>query len=79
MFGDGLWSPGFAFGLTIIVAMYRIPYMSSSNQTIGTSIRQLRIAKGMSQEVLAATAGSWVGSALSYWVALKLGRPLIEK
>lgn len=29
--------------------------------------------------VLAATAGSWVGSALSYWVAWKLGRPLVER
>ena len=29
--------------------------------------------------VLAATAGSWAGSAISYWVAFKLGRPLIEK
>jgi membrane protein DedA with SNARE-associated domain len=29
--------------------------------------------------VLAATIGSWVGSAISYWVALKLGRPLVEK
>ena len=29
--------------------------------------------------VIVATAGSWVGSAISYWVALKLGRPLVEK
>jgi Uncharacterized membrane-associated protein len=29
--------------------------------------------------VIVATAGSWVGSAASYWVAAKLGRPLIEK
>jgi membrane protein DedA with SNARE-associated domain len=29
--------------------------------------------------VLVATAGSWVGSAISYWLALKVGRPLIEK
>jgi len=29
--------------------------------------------------VIAATAGSWVGSAGSYWVAYKLGRPLVEK
>jgi membrane protein DedA with SNARE-associated domain len=29
--------------------------------------------------VVVATAGSWVGSALSYWVAWKLGRPLVEK
>jgi membrane protein DedA with SNARE-associated domain len=29
--------------------------------------------------VVAATAGSWVGSALSYWVAKKLGRPLVER
>ena len=29
--------------------------------------------------VVAATIGSWVGSALSYWVAYKLGRPLVEK
>lgn len=29
--------------------------------------------------VLAATAGSWVGSALSYWIAWKLGRPLVER
>lgn len=29
--------------------------------------------------VLIATAGSWTGSALSYWVALKLGRPLVER
>jgi membrane protein DedA with SNARE-associated domain len=28
--------------------------------------------------VIAATAGSWAGSAASYWIALKLGRPLIE-
>jgi membrane protein DedA with SNARE-associated domain len=28
--------------------------------------------------VVAATAGSWAGSATSYWVALKLGRPLVE-
>jgi membrane protein DedA with SNARE-associated domain len=27
--------------------------------------------------VLAATLGSWAGASLSYWVALKLGRPLI--
>jgi membrane protein DedA with SNARE-associated domain len=29
--------------------------------------------------VVAATAGSWVGSALSYWIAWKLGRPLVEQ
>jgi len=29
--------------------------------------------------VVAATAGSWVGSAGSYWIAYKLGRPLVEK
>ncbi len=29
--------------------------------------------------VIAATTGSWVGSAASYWVAYKLGRPLVEK
>ena len=29
--------------------------------------------------VVAATAGSWIGSALSYWIALKLGRPLVER
>src|ERR1051326_1794307 len=29
--------------------------------------------------ILAATAGSWVGSALSYWVSVKLGRPIIER
>jgi membrane protein DedA with SNARE-associated domain len=29
--------------------------------------------------VLVATAGSWVGSAISYWVSWKLGRPLVEK
>lgn len=29
--------------------------------------------------VLAATAGSWVGSAASYWIAWKLGRPLVER
>lgn len=28
---------------------------------------------------ISATIGSWVGSALSYWVALKLGRPLVER
>jgi membrane protein DedA with SNARE-associated domain len=29
--------------------------------------------------VLAATAGSWAGSAISYWLAYKLGRPLITR
>ena len=29
--------------------------------------------------VIVATIGSWVGSALSYWVAHKVGRPLVEK
>ena len=29
--------------------------------------------------VLAGTAGSWVGSAISYWVALKIGRPLVMR
>ena len=29
--------------------------------------------------VIAATAGSWVGSALSYWIAYKLGRPLVQR
>ena len=29
--------------------------------------------------VLAATAGSWAGSAASYWIAWKLGRPLVER
>jgi len=29
--------------------------------------------------ILAATAGSWAGSAASYWIAWKLGRPLFEK
>ncbi|HEY8849655.1 MAG TPA: DedA family protein [Thermoanaerobaculia bacterium] len=29
--------------------------------------------------VAAATAGSWAGSTLSYWIALKLGRPLVER
>jgi membrane protein DedA with SNARE-associated domain len=29
--------------------------------------------------VIAATAGSWAGSATSYWIAWKLGRPLVEK
>jgi membrane protein DedA with SNARE-associated domain len=29
--------------------------------------------------ILAATAGSWAGSAASYWIAQKLGRPIFEK
>ncbi|HEX9502397.1 MAG TPA: DedA family protein [Thermoanaerobaculia bacterium] len=29
--------------------------------------------------IVAATAGSWAGSAFSYWIALKLGRPLVER
>jgi membrane protein DedA with SNARE-associated domain len=29
--------------------------------------------------VIAATFGSWLGSAISYWVSYKLGRPLIER
>ena len=29
--------------------------------------------------VIAATAGGWVGSAISYWLAYKLGRPLVTK
>jgi membrane protein DedA with SNARE-associated domain len=29
--------------------------------------------------ILAATAGSWLGSAVSYWVAHRLGRPLAQK
>ena len=29
--------------------------------------------------ILAATAGSWFGSAISYWIAYKLGRPLVAK
>ena len=29
--------------------------------------------------VIVATAGSWAGSAISYWVAWKLGRPLVER
>ena len=29
--------------------------------------------------LLVATLGSWAGSALSYWIALKVGRPLVER
>jgi len=29
--------------------------------------------------ILAATAGSWVGAAASYWIAVKVGRPIIER
>jgi len=29
--------------------------------------------------VIVATAGSWAGSSLSYWIAWKLGRPLVER
>ena len=29
--------------------------------------------------VIVATAGSWAGSALSYWIAWKLGRPIVER
>ena len=29
--------------------------------------------------VIVATAGSWAGSALSYWIASKLGRPIVER
>ena len=29
--------------------------------------------------VVAATVGSWIRSALSYWIAYKLGRPLVER
>jgi membrane protein DedA with SNARE-associated domain len=29
--------------------------------------------------IIAATAGSWTGSAISYWVAYKLGRPLVAR
>ena len=29
--------------------------------------------------VIAATVGSWTGSAVSYWIAWKLGRPLVER
>ena len=29
--------------------------------------------------VVVATLGSWAGSALSYWIAWKLGRPLVER
>ena len=29
--------------------------------------------------IIAATAGSWFGSAISYWIAWKFGRPLIDR
>ena len=29
--------------------------------------------------IAAATAGAWVGSSISYWIAWKLGRPLVER
>jgi len=29
--------------------------------------------------VMVAIAGSWAGSALSYWIAWKLGRPIVER
>src|SRR5438128_8142137 len=29
--------------------------------------------------IVAATLGSWTGSAISYWIAWKLGRPLFER
>lgn len=29
--------------------------------------------------VIAATAGSWAGSAISYWIAWKVGRPVFER
>src|SRR5438477_1859516 len=29
--------------------------------------------------VMVATAGSWAGSALSYWIAWNLGRPIVER
>lgn len=29
--------------------------------------------------ILAATAGSWFGSAISYWIAWKVGRPLFDR
>jgi len=29
--------------------------------------------------VIVATAGSWAGSSLSFWIAWKLGRPLVER
>ena len=29
--------------------------------------------------VIVAIAGSWAGSALSYWIAWKLGRPIVER
>lgn len=29
--------------------------------------------------VIAATAGSWIGSALSYWLSWKVGRPLVTR
>ena len=29
--------------------------------------------------IIAATAGSWAGSAASYWIAYKLGRPLVNR
>jgi membrane protein DedA with SNARE-associated domain len=29
--------------------------------------------------IVAATAGSWAGSAASYWIAYKLGRPLVSR
>src|SRR5512144_1959890 len=29
--------------------------------------------------VIVATIGSWVGSAFSYWVAHRVGRPIVEK
>ena len=29
--------------------------------------------------IIAATAGSWAGSAASYWIAYKLGRPLVTR
>lgn len=29
--------------------------------------------------IIAATAGSWAGSAASYWIAFKLGRPLVYR
>jgi len=29
--------------------------------------------------IIAATIGSWIGSAVSYWIAWKLGRPIFER
>src|SRR5213596_1880851 len=69
------------FGIIILMAMESSIFPVPSEVVIPPAAILASAGTGMTLPgvILAGTFGSWLGSAITYWIALAVGRPIIHR